>query len=305
LNYCFLALLISGISIFFWVKPNITARIVIYSSFSAIILARCAWTLFTHGAPKLHPSYRFTASIFGIYSALLLLRMLCTLLSPHPQLFANDWGAWLLLFTATMLPIAGTFGIFMMTNARLTHELQLTEEGLRTMATTDSLTGTLNRRSFIEMALHEQFRAKRANFPMTLIMIDIDHYKKINDKYGHQIGDYMLCVITDTLRLHLRACDLLARWGGEEFLILLPDADSDDSRVVAERLRDAIATLTIPVATGTASVTISLGCTAWLSDEDFDLAMTRADLALYQAKDQGRNRVVVLNKREVSPERTR
>ncbi len=157
---------------------------------------------------------------------------------------------------------------------------------------TDYLTGVLNRRSFIAMSLHEIARVQRTGSPPSILMCDIDHFKAVNDSHGHQIGDALLCAITNTCRTHLRTVDLLARWGGEEFAILLPDTDLAAGRLVAERLRTAVAALSIPAATGDARATISVGCAAWSPDDNFDAAMHCADLALYQAKAQGRNRVV-------------
>lgn len=180
----------------------------------------------------------------------------------------------------------------------------MAEIGLREMATTDYLTGILNRRSFIEMGQHERARAKREKASLTLLLIDIDHFKIVNDSHGHQIGDILLRAITDTLRAQLRSVDLLARWGGEEFALLLPDTDINGSQIVAERLRDAVMALSIPAETGNAHATISIGSAAWLADDDFDVAMSHADKALYQAKAQGRNRVVAYHnalQREATP----
>jgi diguanylate cyclase (GGDEF)-like protein len=293
LHYWFMGLLISGIIVFLWVAPSVNARVLIVSGLSAIVLARCAWSLFTSIPRALRPTYWCTASMFAVASLVLLLRV-CTA-GTLPQLanpFIADCWQSLTFLVAIAMPIGWTFGFFMMTNNRLTLELMLAETELRQLAATDDLTGALNRQPFIEMALHEMARVQRDGAPLTLLMLDIDHFKGVNDLHGHQIGDALLRAVTDTCRAHLRTVDLLARWGGEEFAILLPDTDLAGSRHVAERLRAVVSTLTIPAATAAAHATVSIGCAAYTPDEDFDAALHRADLALYQAKAQGRNRVV-------------
>jgi len=171
-------------------------------------------------------------------------------------------------------------------------ERQQAQARLMELATTDSLTGLHNRRHFMETATQEFERARRYRMPLSLLMIDADRFKSINDRFGHHIGDEVLKVLAMIGRRQLREIDLLARLGGEEFAILLPQTDFVDARVVAERLRQAIAGHTIDTELGLLNFTVSLGL-ASLNPVTADLndLLRQADVALYQAKQNGRNRV--------------
>lgn len=170
-------------------------------------------------------------------------------------------------------------------------ELRRREEELRREADTDPLTQLANRRGF-DVRAHRLLAACAANgSPASLLMIDIDHFKSINDTYGHDGGDVVLCAVAAGVRDQLRAIDLIARLGGEEFAVLLPGADGVSSAQRANALRAAVESLDIPLDSSTSvSVTISVGVAA----HDGDLAGTlqRADAAMYVAKQSGRNRVV-------------
>ncbi|HLN22977.1 MAG TPA: diguanylate cyclase [Patescibacteria group bacterium] len=168
------------------------------------------------------------------------------------------------------------------------------ERELRRLATTDALTGTLNRRQFLIVAGLELERAQRHLRPLSVLMLDIDHFKHINDSHGHALGD-------DALRLFVSACagilrenDVFGRLGGEEFAVLLPETAQDRAADVAERLRERVAGLSVPSCGGAVVFTTSIGVTqAWAEDATIDVALMRADEALYQAKNGGRNRVVL------------
>ncbi|HOW75332.1 MAG TPA: GGDEF domain-containing protein [Candidatus Competibacteraceae bacterium] len=171
-------------------------------------------------------------------------------------------------------------------------ERQQAQAKLVELATTDSLTGLHNRRHFMETATQEFERARRYRMPLSLLMIDADRFKLINDRFGHHLGDEVLKVLAMTGQRQLREIDLFARLGGEEFAILLPQTDFVDARVVAERLRQAIAGHTIDTEQGLLNFTVSLGL-ASLNPVTADLndLLRQADVALYQAKQNGRNRV--------------
>ena len=158
----------------------------------------------------------------------------------------------------------------------------------------DALTGTNNRRNFYELGAKEFKQAQRQQTPLAALMLDADYFKKVNDTYGHAVGDLVLIDLAQTLISTLREVDLLGRVGGEEFAVLLPHTALDKALEVAERLREALAARKVPLPEGgTLSFTVSIGL-AMLTPEDknLDKLFQKADLALYQAKEQGRNRVI-------------
>ena len=156
------------------------------------------------------------------------------------------------------------------------------------MAHTDKLTGTVNRHRGMELLEHEIKRAHRYKHPFSLIYFDIDHFKKINDTYGHATGDAVLVKATETIRKNLRATDSLIRWGGEEFLILLPETGLEDAVHIAQKLREHIEkrSADIPV-----PITASFGVASWEEDQTIDTLIHRADTKMYEAKKLGRNRI--------------
>lgn len=170
------------------------------------------------------------------------------------------------------------------------HELQVTMEQLQLVASTDQLTSAWNRRFFNRVISTERARAARSGNPITLILIDIDHFKVINDRHGHIVGDQVLTEVAATLQESLRVTDYLIRWGGEEFAILAPELDEAQGMMLAERLREGVAERDF---VNGIRATISAGV-AQLCDDDILIKwVARADKALYCAKHNGRNRVVI------------
>jgi two-component system cell cycle response regulator len=156
--------------------------------------------------------------------------------------------------------------------------------------TTDALTGIPNRLKFNDIIGREISRARRHGTPLTLIMFDIDHFKRINDTYGHRAGDIVLQELTGLIAAYIRKEDLFARWGGEEFIIILTSCGQDGGRVLAERFRLRVEQNTFSVAK---KVTCSFGVAQLLPEEDENALIHRVDQALYSAKKGGRNRVEV------------
>ncbi|WP_232771383.1 sensor domain-containing diguanylate cyclase [Colwellia sp. 12G3] len=175
-------------------------------------------------------------------------------------------------------------------------ELFNLKEKFKQLANTDPLTNLYNRRFFTEQAGKEYQRAKRYSLSMTLISIDIDHFKSINDQYGHPVGDQVLIEVAKQLQANLRQTDILARIGGEEFSILLPETSSQSAMAFAERIREEQSKLKIIGDwQGEIKLSVSIGVSSFLpSDEAFDALFSRADKALYQAKNSGRNKVFYL-----------
>lgn len=161
---------------------------------------------------------------------------------------------------------------------------------LLTLATTDSLTGAANHRQFVDRAAVEVSRSRRKSEPLALLALDLDHFKYVNDRYGHQVGDEVLKSFVAIVRQGLRATDLVARTGGEEFKILLPDTTLPDAVALAERIRHRVAGLAVSTAKGIVRVTVSIGCAVLEADLESTERVT--DDRLYRAKAQGRNQVV-------------
>ncbi len=173
-------------------------------------------------------------------------------------------------------------------------ERQRVETRLRDLSQRDPLTGAFNRRYFIQVCQDEISRTNRYRHPIAIIMLDIDHFKKVNDTYGHPIGDEVLVQFSKTCQSHLRTTDVFARYGGEEFIILLPETDKNQAKSVAERLREVIAELSITGREKSFQITSSFGVSD-IGIDDFNKSLeevlNEADQALYQAKLNGRNQV--------------
>lgn len=166
---------------------------------------------------------------------------------------------------------------------------------IQIIATRDELTGLVNRRFMLDKIREEVQRAQRTSSPLLLAMLDIDHFKRINDKYGHQAGDHALQVFSATVQKNLRANDTLARWGGEEFVALLTDTDAPVGQLCLERVRAKVEEIEIPVGGGGLKITVSIGVTPLRHGETVEKTLLRADAALYRAKAQGRNQIVCVS----------
>ena len=157
----------------------------------------------------------------------------------------------------------------------------------------DNLTGMPNRLAFDERLKVELARSRREEHALTLAVWDIDHFKNINDQYGHQTGDKALIIVSKTLMKLIREIDMVARFGGEEFVMLLPETDGAGAKVVADRIRSKLARTSFRYQDKKLSITISCGLAEFRPGEDPETVFARADQALYQAKDQGRNQCVL------------
>jgi diguanylate cyclase (GGDEF)-like protein len=169
-------------------------------------------------------------------------------------------------------------------------ERKLAEEELKRLASTDKLTEAYNRTKFKEIIGREIERFKRYNQPLSIIIFDIDHFKDVNDRYGHSAGDYVLKTIADIVRENIRKIDYFVRWGGEEFMIISSETNLKEVYVLAERIRETIESY---IFEDIGKVTISLGVTEFKENDTEDSLIKRADNAMYEAKKKGRNRVEV------------
>lgn len=164
------------------------------------------------------------------------------------------------------------------------------ERRLYQAAITDSLTGLYNRRFADEMLKQEKLTYKRYKTPFCILLIDLDNFKLVNDVYGHDVGDKVLVAVANVLKSSVREADIVARWGGEEFLILLRRIELEDAIKVAEKIRSAICQLKVPPVEG---ITASIGVSCYSGEGDVYDLVRKADLALYQAKAQGKNCVIL------------
>lgn len=169
-----------------------------------------------------------------------------------------------------------------------THELVRSERWalarVSALALTDALTGCLNRRGLHEAAERERGRAARSGEPLSLAILDLDHFKDFNDSYGHEAGDDLLRDAVHAWQGALRTVDVLGRWGGEEFIVILPDASQSNAMLAIDRVRQATPR----------GQTCSIGVTMWAPNETLTAAVARADIGLYEAKTSGRNRAVAV-----------
>lgn len=163
---------------------------------------------------------------------------------------------------------------------------------LKRASTHDHLTALANRRLMVDRLAEEVGRAQRTGRPFSVAICDIDYFKAINDTHGHAAGDAVLVAFSRTVGTQLREYDLMARWGGEEFLIVLPETALAEALAISERLRASILSMAVDVSGTQVTVTASFGLAEFRADEDVRETLKRADDALYRAKDTGRNRVI-------------
>lgn len=200
-----------------------------------------------------------------------------------PKVGIADW-----IWPAVLIPLvmaSATGAIYV----SLVKQLEEARARLARAASTDHLTGVGNRRRFVDLARREMAMAA-PDHPVSVLLLDIDHFKAINDTYGHAVGDEVLVLVAQHCQDRLRAGDVLCRWGGEEFIALLPGADADGALAVAERLRRSFEALISP--DEPVPVTISIGLATGPAGTPLDTLVRRADDHLYAAKQSGRNRTM-------------
>jgi len=205
----------------------------------------------------------------------------------------------LLTAASAVLVLGLLLGLLAVINNRFLKQLREAQEKLVEMATIDALTGLLNRRAGLERVEEELSRHQRSEQAFACLLLDIDRFKKINDTYGHQAGDAVLSEFGATLRRHVRKHDIVCRYGGEEFLLLLPDTSSSAARTTAEKIRAVTAATPIMFAGRRITVTTSIGISMMQGAETAKTMIARADAALYEAKNSGRNRVVCADAEEL------
>ncbi|QJB56936.1 sensor domain-containing diguanylate cyclase [Pseudodesulfovibrio sp. zrk46] len=180
--------------------------------------------------------------------------------------------------------------------ADVTERKQMLEEMCR-LARTDSLTSLWNRGYFMELANREVARCLRSGAPLSLLIVDVDYFKAVNDTYGHDVGDQALISLAKTLRTSVREVDVVGRHGGEEFVVLLPDANQEEAAVVSERIAEAVRRNIVECNDLKVPLTVSIGMASLQRGDDLDSILKFADIALYAAKKKGRDRVEVYQRK--------
>lgn len=265
------------------VEPSFTARILIVSLLWASTQLSLAVLIWRHG-PEVF-STRFTVVVLLIHTGTLVLRFLSAWLPlPDEHLLDPTRVQTLYVVMNALFIVALGVGLILMASDRLRVLLEYS-------ASHDSLTNALTRRSFIAACEQELERCRRHGNHMALLMLDIDHFKAVNDVHGHQMGDRVLVNFVARIVPLLRRSDQLGRFGGEEFVVLLPETSQEQALLAAERIRTAVA----QPAEGLPPITVSIGvATNQPGDALIDALLVRADAALYKAKAEGRNRIAVI-----------
>ncbi|WP_316347963.1 GGDEF domain-containing protein [Desulfuromonas acetoxidans] len=270
--------------------PNINIRIVAFSTLFSVLCFIAVFGLSKYTKECGRTAIRIVAFMFFAVGIFHVLGALWTIFQAQLQDFMKAG-----LFSSLSV-IAAEFIVILTTYATIWIATETLQSALSEMARTDSLTQLYNRRTFEEYCAVEISRTGRNNSIFTIIMCDLDHFKHINDQYGHPFGDEVLKIFAQILRNNVRKQDVVARFGGEEFVILLPDTDSEQGLTVAEHLRETTLSTRVPTEDGSdLSFSVSFGVAHYSSsDNEWKAVLSRADKALYAAKKQGRNRTVCM-----------
>ncbi len=231
------------------------------------------------------------AAMLAIVAVSVALSLAITRLLVPPSGVAGSYGQVMLI--AVLVPVLVATPVAA-TVLHLLHELKRARDEAGRLANTDALTGVLNRRSFGDIAAREIQRALAGKRPLALLMLDIDNFMPVNDQHGHAAGDRVLRAVAGCCVQAVRPGDPVGRWGGEEFVVLLPGASLPDGQVIAERLRAAVRGSPVALDGAAVRVTVSVGLAALRPPNDaLDPLLGRADSAMYRAKTAGKDRVVV------------
>lgn len=225
------------------------------------------------------------ASVFGLWLFYVTLSSTMRLVDPI-QPIPGGALVGVHLFNLTVVFIMFSYlSVYYMTTVKQAHRV------LSRMATTDPLTRLFNRRHMIALAAQDIANAGPQSPTVAFLLMDVDHFKQINDRFGHELGDRVLCEISQLVKNALREKDYVGRWGGEEFLAVLPDSDTRQAEAIAERIRAAVAGHDWSQLDLSSAVTLSIGVSQYHPGESFSESVARADAALYLCKGRGRNRV--------------
>lgn len=270
---------------FRYIIDNIGIRIIVASFSGTLFVVAIAYQLWKVRHLPYRFSMRLTAIPFIIYGLMLAIRSVATIFSPPKAIFANttvESASYLLLFVISFL---WTIGFILMVSQRL--QIDLTK-----LATIDSLTQISNRHATQIFLDKEVSRTQRNKGKFSILLIDLDNFKLVNDKYGHAIGDFVLIKTAQIFLSIIRKQDVVGRWGGDEFLIILPDTTIENAEILAERLRSEIFAAEFKDLNDSMKITLSLGIASSNPSESMDVILKKADDALYMAK-AAKNKIIV------------
>lgn len=267
---------------------NVGYRVVLSSSLLSPLLAMTA-VEFWRGRQERLPSRWTVIVLFASLSLIFAIRIPLVGLAPFPFGALPAQPTWVAVFNVTLFFHTILLAVLLVAMSKERLELEQ-----RTKAQTDPLTGALNRRAFMTRGRRLVLRHRKKHEPLCLLFIDLDHFKALNDQYGHSGGDDVLMKFVTIVHDNIRPTDFLFRIGGEEFCCLLPYTPTEGALGVAERIRHQLEAATVDLAGTPVKVTVSLGIASTETfGYDLDTLVRRADMAVYAAKQQGRNRVVV------------
>lgn len=277
---------------FLYVHDWHAVRALLLACSGLVVTWAMAWLLAREGPLGLGPMRWLTAGFFTILGGVFLCWVLMMLADPARAAMFGARGSFtkLVALLSLLSNLSWVFLIVLMNSERLEQELLATQEELRRQAMTDELTGLPNRRGILEAAEREMDQARQQGLPLTVLLVDIDHFKVVNDTYGHVAGDAVLCRVAQCCRQALPGPGLLGRLGGDEFMALMPATDMAGALAAAQQMRQNLAQAQGQASPPGPEVTLSMGATALHGWDQVSSLLERADRALYQAKQAGRDR---------------
>lgn len=261
-----------------WWSPNYNALLIFVTGLLGALVTAHAWLVWRHDRRTY--AGRFTLATLVTLALSVWVRLASALIEPAGNELLNPspaQSAYIGIFS---------FGILLLTVGLMLQASERLREELERMVTHDTLTGALSRRALFEQGVIEIARSRRSGVPLSILMLDLDHFKHVNDHYGHMIGDQVLQDFVQRIQGLLRRQDMLGRFGGEEFVVLLSETRAGQVANVAQRILGSET-----AAAGLPRCTVSIGAATLAQDETLEALINRADTALYRAKEGGRNRV--------------
>lgn len=277
------------------INPLVPARIAVFSTSFIFVSLQIVWLLFWKVSTDFRNTTRNTGIVFILFIILYIFRIISSFIDPvnDNYFISNSKDAIYVLFSQ-MLTILLTFSLILMINKRLfleinhcSSEREKILHELSYLATMDWLTNIFNRMKMEEIMTSEITRFQSYGHPLSIILVDVDHFKSVNDTYGHMIGDTVLKSIALLLKNNTREIDFIGRWGGEEFLIITPETTLENSYSIADKL---VKTISDHHFMNVGKVTVSIGVASLNAGESINDILKNADTALYKAKANGRNR---------------